>query len=69
MVSRIYFQICSDIILLSGHDTQSQKTSKQRINPNQGPNLHHLPREEEVPKLSTTQPLYYIATKGLDSQS
>ena len=28
--------------------TQRQNKVKKRINPNQGPNLRHLPREEQV---------------------
>ena len=51
------------------YEKKVQKTNQFQILLCQDPNLHHLPRKEEVPKLSTTQPLYYIATKGLDSQS
>ena len=36
---------------LSEPDTQRQNKVKKRINPNQGPNLRHLPREEQVVEL------------------
>ena len=44
--------ICSIVYaILSKESTQRQNKVKKRINPNQGPNLCHLPREEHVVEL------------------